>query len=281
MLMLNGHEVSQKISLEIEKESSRFLKTRGRKPQLTVIIVGGHPASEVYVAHKVKACQLRGFDSQVLRFDENVSQHELLGAIQSLNDDDLVDGVLVQLPLPAHISVDQVLGTISPLKDSDGFTFQNFGQRFLSKKGVAPCTPAGIIEILKYYQRPLRGQHAVVVGRSNIVGKPISLLLLEEGATVSICHSQTQNLSEFTRQGDLVIVAAGRKHLLGANDFKQGACVIDVGIHRTPHGLTGDVNPAGLESVLSAYSPVPGGVGPMTIAMLLKNTLDLAFKLHP
>lgn len=276
MLVLDGKAVSKHLCQNLEKETSQFQQKMGRKPQLTVIIVGKNPASEVYVSHKVKACHTWGFDSKVLNLKEDVSERELLKSIVDLNEDDAVDGILVQLPLPKHISVNQVLATIAPDKDADGFTFENFGQRFTARAGVAPCTPAGIIEILKHFQIPIKGQHAVVVGRSNIVGKPVSLLLLEEGATVSICHSQTQNLSEMTRMGDIVVVAAGRQHLLGYKDFKKGACVVDVGIHRTSHGLTGDVNPEGLADVLSAFTPVPGGVGPMTIAMLLKNTMLLA-----
>ena len=276
MLILDGKVVSKHLLQKIEIEAAQFLQKTARKPHLSVIQVGQNPASSVYVSHKVKACGLHGFSSQVISLPDSISEEKLLRSILELNEDDQVDGILVQLPLPEHIEVNQVLATIAPEKDSDGFTFQNFGERFTAGSGVAPCTPAGIIEILKHYQIPLKGQHAVVVGRSNIVGKPVSLLLLEEGATVSICHSQTKNLSMMTQMADLVIVAAGRPHLLGQKDFKAGAVVIDVGIHRDPSGLIGDVDPIGLDQKLSARSPVPGGVGPMTIAMLLKNTMKLA-----
>ncbi len=276
MIRLDGKVVSTKIRAEIKGDIQQFEKKSGRPPGLAVILVGQDPASQTYVRGKIRACAEVGIQSFHHELPQATSAADLKAMVQKLNDDPKVDGILVQLPLPAHLKTDEVLSWIDPRKDPDGLTVQNQGLLMLGRSLVPSCTPAGIIEILKHYNVTIEGKTAVVVGRSQIVGKPMALLLLQENATVTIAHSKTQDLFRITRGADIVVAAAGRPHFLGREAFKQGAVVVDVGIHRTDKGLVGDVRADELEDHVTALTPVPGGVGPMTITMLLRNTLTLA-----
>jgi len=248
-----------------------------RPPGLAVILVGENAASQVYVRNKVKACEESGIVSQLHRAPQTLTEQDLLKMIQGLNDDPTVDGILVQLPLPKHIDSHRVIEAIAADKDVDGFHISNAGALMTGKPLFQPCTPYGVMKMLDSIQTPLRGAHAVVVGASNIVGKPMALMLLAAGATVTLCNSKTQNLHEHTRRADILIAAVGRVHMIRADMVKPGAVVIDVGINRTPDGkLAGDVDFDAVRAVAGAITPVPGGVGPMTIAMLLVNTLESA-----
>lgn len=243
-----------------------------------MVLVGQDPASQVYVRNKIRACGDVGFDSRVIRISAAASPNELRDALGILGTELGVDGVLVQLPLPSGWP-SQLIDELLPVeKDVDGLTSRSLGQFFLGQELVAPCTPQGVIHLLQHYQIPLQGSRAVVVGRSHIVGLPMAHLLLRQNATVTVCHSRTQNLVDHTRAADLVVVAVGKPHLLGRDDFKRGAVVVDVGIHGSGSGteLRGDVRVEGLEDWCAAITPVPGGVGPMTICTLLENTLTLA-----
>jgi methylenetetrahydrofolate dehydrogenase (NADP+) / methenyltetrahydrofolate cyclohydrolase len=249
------------------------------RPGLTVVLVGDNQASRVYVRNKIKACEEAGFTSRLIELPASTSQESLLAQVGALNDDAAVHGILVQLPLPAHIDDQTVIEAISPAKDVDGFHVASAGALMTGLPGFAPCTPAGIMEMLRHESIPIEGRHAVVVGRSNIVGKPMAMLLLQAGATVTICHSKTPDLAAMTRQADILVAAVGRVNLITADMVKPGACVIDVGMNRDAQGkLCGDVDFAGVRQVAGSITPVPGGVGPMTIAMLLANTLK-AFRL--
>ncbi len=279
MILLSGTKVSAKIRKQLAQESAEFLKARRRPPGLAVVIVGDDPASHVYVKNKIKACDEVGFRSFHHHLPATVSESEVLERIQSLTDSPEVDGMLVQLPLPKHLSSERILAAISPLKDADALTIENQGLLYAGRPRVKPCTPAGVIEILKHYDIPIAGQEAVVVGRSAIVGRPMAQLLLMEDATVTIAHSKTRDLRDVTLRADIVVVAAGKPRFLGADDFKKDSVIIDVGVHRLFDGLCGDVRFEELRAFARAATPVPGGVGPMTITMLLQNTLQLA-KLH-
>ena len=248
----------------------------GRQPGLAVVLVGEDPASQVYVRNKIRACEEVGIKSFHHEVAESTTADELKNLILGLNENDEVDGILVQLPLPNHLSAGEVLSSIDPKKDPDSLTAENMGLLFAGKPRVASCTPAGVMEILKHYQIPVKGKTAVVVGRSNIVGKPMGHLLLMEDATVGFVHKGTQDPRRYTTKADILVVAAGVKGLIGPDDIKEGAVVIDVGIHRTENGLCGDVRFDDVKDKASAITPVPGGVGPMTITMLLANTLELA-----
>lgn len=282
MKKMDGKLVAQNLKDHVKKEVQE-LKKKGIQPCLCVILAGNNPASEIYVRHKMTACDEVGIHSKLLKFPEDVPQEELLKKIDLLDHDDKVHGILVQLPLPEHLDQKAVLSGLSPKKDVDVLTTKNIGALWSSSSDVQPCTPKGIQMMLEYYGIPLEGRHVVVVGRSLIVGLPVVQLLLNKNATVTICHSKTSSLREHTRTADVVIAACGKHHLLRVQDFKKGAVVIDVGIHRISREgkrfLEGDVCPDGLEDVLSYFSPVPGGVGPMTIAVLLHNTIQLARKL--
>ena len=279
MEKMKGKEVAQTLKDQVKTEV-QGLKKQGIHPSLCVLLAGDDLASEVYVKHKMKACNEAGIHSQLLKFPKNVPSEELIKTLDSLNQDEKVHGVLVQMPLPAHLDPKMILSFLSPKKDVDALTAESVGALWSSSSFLSPCTPQGIIRMLEYYKIPLEARHAVVVGRSLIVGLPMVQLLLKKNATVTVCHSKTSSLGEHTKRADLVIAACGKHHLLKAQDFKKGAVVIDVGIHRiSKEGKTvleGDVCPKGLEDVLSYFSPVPGGVGPMTIACLLQNTLQLA-----
>jgi len=280
---MDGRQVAQSLKEQVTR-GVQDLKKQGIHPGLCVVLVGEYPASQVYVRHKMTACDELGIYSKLLKFPENVSQEELVQTLKSLNQDPHIHGILVQLPLPGHLNQKTLLSYLSPKKDVDALTTENIGAVWSSSAKIHPCTPKGIQIMFEHYEIPLEGRHAVVVGRSFTVGLPMAQLLLEKNATVTICHSKTSSLREHTQTADVVIVACGKHHLLKAQDFKTGAVVIDVGIHRISKKgktvLEGDVCPEGLEDVLSYFSPVPGGVGPMTISVLLHNTVQLARKCH-
>lgn len=288
MLILDGKEVSNKVRASLLPRIQKFLEKTGRAPQLTVVIVGDDKASHIYVRNKKIACEKLGMASSILALPATVTQKQLNETLHQLNQDGAVDGILVQLPLPHHLSSEEVLEIVSPQKDVDGLTYKSLGYFFAGQPIVQPCTPAGVMTILKHYNIVVEGLRAVVVGRSNIVGKPMAQMLIEANATVTVCHSKTKNLSQFTREADLVVVAAGKAALLGREDFKKDAIVIDVGIHGVAQDgkqsgkhegkLCGDVRFAELDGWVKAATPVPGGVGPMTITTLLQNTCLLAEK---
>jgi methylenetetrahydrofolate dehydrogenase (NADP+)/methenyltetrahydrofolate cyclohydrolase len=273
-LILDGRKVSRETRAGLARQAAEFTSRHSRKPGLAVIIVGDDPASRIYVRQKAKACSDVGFHSGVDTFPADTSQENLLARITALNADDSFDGILVQLPLPPHISEEEVVEAISPAKDVDGFHPVNVGHLLLDKPRFVPCTPLGIMTMLSYYDIDPSGMEAVVIGRSHIVGKPAAILLLRKNATVTICHSRTAGLAEHTRRADLIIAAVGKRGLLTADMVQPGAVVIDVGMNRLEgKKVVGDVDFEGLLSVAGAITPVPGGVGPMTIAMLLSNTL--------
>lgn len=276
--ILQGKEVAQSIRNELATEVAE-LKKQGIVPGLTVIIVGDDPASHSYVRGKAKGCEEVGIASELIMKDADITEEELLAIIQQLNENPNVNGILVQLPLPAHISEKAVIEAIVPEKDVDGFHPISVGNMVLGYDTMLPCTPHGIIELIKRTGTSISGKHAVVIGRSNIVGKPVSLLLQQENATVTMCHSRTQNLEEQTQKADILVVATGRAHMIGKEHVKPGAVVIDVGVNRIDTGkLVGDVKFDEVKDVASYLTPVPGGVGPMTITMLLKNTVAAAKK---
>lgn len=276
--ILQGKEVAQSIRFELANEVAD-LKEQGIVPGLTVVLVGDDPASHSYVRGKSKGCEEVGIRSELILKDASTTEEELLSIIQELNENPNVNGILVQLPLPAHISEAAVIEAIHPEKDVDGFHPISVGNMVLGNETMLPCTPHGIIELIKRTGTSIAGKHAVVIGRSNIVGKPVSLLLQQENATVTMCHSRTQNLEEYTRKADILVVATGRAHMIGKEHVKPGAVVIDVGVNRIESGkLVGDVKFDEVQEVASFLTPVPGGVGPMTITMLLKNTVMAARK---
>ena len=277
MQVMSGKEVSAFVRGQIKEETALFTEKTGITPGLAVVIVGEDPASQVYVRNKHRACQEVGFKSEVYELPAETTEEELLSLVERLNADSTIHGILVQLPLPRHIDEGKVIHAISLEKDVDAFHPQNVGRITIGDYDFLPCTPAGVMEILKYYGVSLEGKECVVVGRSNIVGKPQALLLLEQNATVTVCHSRTRDLGEVTRRADVLVVAVGRPRFIGADMVKQGAVVVDVGINRLPDGtLCGDVDYEAVSAVASAMTPVPGGVGPMTITMLLRNTLSAA-----
>lgn len=265
----------KKISTEVKEELKQKVAAEGLEVTLAVIQVGNDPASTVYVGNKKKACEYIGIRSLAYELPEETTEEELLNLVRDLNAREDVHGILVQLPLPAHINEDKVIQTISPLKDVDGFHPQSVGALSIGQKGFVSCTPAGVIELLKRSGVEIEGKECVIVGRSNIVGKPMALLMLRENATVTICHSRTKNLKEVTKRADILIVAIGKPKFIDESYVKDGAVVIDVGIHRDENNkLCGDVDYASVEPKVSAITPVPGGVGPMTIAMLMNNCVE-------
>ena len=277
MTLLDGKALSAKIKEEL-KEKNQFLKSKGIESCLAVILVGDDPASQTYVKSKAKACEECGIKSLVYHLNENTTQNELLALINTLNHDDSVHGILVQLPLPDHICKDLILESIISSKDVDGFHPINVGYLNLGlESGFLPCTPLGVMKLLKAYKIDLEGKDAVIIGASNIVGRPMATMLLNAGATVSVCHIKTKDLSLYTRQADLIIVAAGCVNLLRSDMVKEGVIVVDVGINRLESGkIVGDVDFEEVSKKSSYITPVPGGVGPMTIAMLLENTVKSA-----
>ena len=269
--LIDGKKISGEIKDEL-KEKVAQLKEKGVEVTLAVIQVGNDPASTVYVGNKKKACAYIGINSLAYELPEETTQEELLNLVRQLNDREDVNGILVQLPLPAHIDEDTVIRTIAPEKDVDGFHPQSVGLLSIGQKGFVSCTPAGIIQLLKRSGIEIDGKECVVVGRSNIVGKPMAMLLIRENGTVTVCHSHTRDLKEVTRRADILVVAIGKRQFITADYVKEGATVIDVGMHRKEDGkLCGDVD---LEPVAGAITPVPGGVGPMTIAMLMNNCVS-------
>ena len=273
--IIDGKALSLSLKEEMRSRVEALADKYGRRPCLAVIMVGDNPASHSYIRGKVKAAEFVGIDSKVLEFPENISERELLSAIENLNEDDGVDGILVQLPLPKHISEDKVIDAIAKEKDVDGFHVLNVGSLWIGDKCIVPCTPKGCIHLIKSTGIDIKGKLAVVVGRSNIVGKPVAKLLLDENATVVIAHSRTADLKALTLQADILVVAVGKENVVTADMVKPGAVVIDVGMNRNAEGkLCGDVDFAGVSEVAGWITPVPGGVGPMTIAMLMKNTIE-------
>lgn len=274
--LIDGNALSKKIREEAAVRAAA-LAARGHKPGLAVILVGEDPASAVYVRNKVKACHEYGLHSVLEKYDASLSEAELLARIEALNNDPTIHGILVQMPLPRHINPQRVIETISTLKDVDGYSVQSAGDLMAGLPGFRPCTPYGCMKLIETTGVPLKGKHAVVIGRSNTVGKPMALLLLQANATVTVCHSATADIGHHTRQADVVVVAVGRRNTLTADMVKPGAVVIDVGMNRNDEGkLCGDVDFAGVKEVASWITPVPGGVGPMTITMLLVNTVEAA-----
>ena len=279
--IINGKLVSSEIRAEIAKEVAAFKAQSGVTPGLSVIIVGNNPASLVYVRNKAKACAEVGINSIEIALPEDVTEAEVLDRIAALNADPAVHGILVQLPLPAHIDQERVINSISPRKDVDAFHPENVGRIMIGNYDMLPCTPAGVMDLLDYYKIGISGKKCVVLGRSNIVGKPMAHLLLERNGTVTVCHSKTQNLDDEIKSADVLVVAIGRAEVVKGSMIKPGAVVVDVGINRCEDGkLRGDVEYSTASEVASYITPVPGGVGPMTITTLLKNTLFAAGKEH-
>lgn len=274
--IIDGIALSQKLRTQVSLGVAK-LAQQGIKPGLAVVLVGDNPASQVYVRNKVKACDEAGFHSILEKYDATLSEADLLQRVDALNSDSSIHGILVQLPLPAHIDAQKVIEAISPAKDVDGFHIASAGALMTGMQGFWPCTPYGCMKMLESIGYELKGKHAVVIGRSNIVGKPMALMLLQQNATVTICHSATGNLKDITLQADVIVAAVGKRNVLTADMVKPGAVVLDVGMNRNDEGkLCGDVDFEGLKEIAGYISPVPGGVGPMTIAMLLVNTLKSA-----
>lgn len=275
--IIDGKSISSFVKDKIREEVS-YLKANSITVGLAVIIVGEDKASQLYVANKRKACENLGIMSETHYLPENTSQKELLELIDNLNKDKNINGILVQLPLPAHLDEKAIINAILPEKDVDAFHPVNVGKIMQGDYDFVPCTPAGIMEMLKYEDIDLTGKHCVIIGRSNIVGKPMAMLMLHKNATVTICHSKTENLKDICKQADILVVAIGKPNFVNSDYVKPGAVVIDVGINRVGGKFCGDVDFADVEHITSAITPVPGGVGPMTIAMLMKNTLTAALK---
>lgn len=275
--IIDGNALSRQLRTEVAQRASA-LKARGVTPGLAVVLVGDSPASQVYVRNKVKACEDAGLHSVLEKYDADMTEAALLARVEALNNDPSIHGILVQLPLPAHIDDHKVIETISPLKDVDGFHVASAGALMVGEVGFKACTPYGCMKMLESIgMKDLRGKHAVVIGRSNIVGKPMAMMLLAANATVTICHSGTADLAAMTRQADIVVAAVGKRNVLTADMCKPGAVVIDVGMNRNDEGkLCGDVDFDGVKEVAGFITPVPGGVGPMTITMLLVNTMEAA-----
>lgn len=272
--IIDGKEVSSYVKQQVKLQTD-ILKQQGITPCLAVIIVEGDPASRVYVNNKKRACEVCGIKSLEYALAGDVSEEELLALIDKLNNDSSVNGILCQLPVPKHIDEKKVIDAISPAKDVDGFSAENVGKIWLGDYSISPCTPMGVIELLDYYKIDVQGKNCVVVGRSNIVGKPMAALLLERNATVTVCHSKTKDLASFTKNADIIVAAVGRAGFITADMVSEDAVVIDVGINRLSDGkLAGDVDFEAVKEKASYITPVPGGCGPMTIAVLMKNTIE-------
>ena len=276
--LIDGKQVSATVKEQVKQETENLFEKYGKRPALAVVIVGNNPASRVYVNNKKKACEMVGFQSFEYALPEDTTQEELLELVQTLNADENINGILVQLPVPKKIDENAIINAISSEKDVDAFHPENVGKIMIGDYAFLPCTPAGVMELIHATGIEISGKKCVVIGRSNIVGKPMAMLLLHESGTVTICHSRTQDLPSVTREADILVVAIGKANFVTADMVKEGAVVIDVGMNRLENGkLCGDVNFAEVEPKASWITPVPGGVGPMTIAMLMKNTLT-AFK---
>ncbi|HGC7111154.1 TPA: bifunctional methylenetetrahydrofolate dehydrogenase/methenyltetrahydrofolate cyclohydrolase [Streptococcus agalactiae] len=277
--LIDGKALSQKMQAELGRKVERLKEQHGIIPGLAVILVGDNPASQVYVRNKERSALEAGFKSETLRLSESISQEELIDIIHQYNEDKSIHGILVQLPLPQHINDKKIILAIDPKKDVDGFHPMNTGHLWSGRPMMVPCTPAGIMEMFREYHVDLEGKHAVIIGRSNIVGKPMAQLLLDKNATVTLTHSRTRNLSEVTKEADILIVAIGQGHFVTKDFVKEGAVVIDVGMNRDENGkLIGDVVFEQVAEVASMITPVPGGVGPMTITMLLEQTYQAALR---
>lgn len=279
MAIIDGKRVSDLIRDELKDEITK-INEQGDTIRLAVIIVGKDPASEVYVRNKIKACEYVGIESLCYTFPENVSEEEILSLIDKLNKDESVYGILVQLPLPKHLNKEKILNQIDVCKDVDGFSAYQAGRLFLGEDALVSCTPKGIIELLHRYNIDLEGKNAVVIGRSNIVGKPTAMLLMQNNATVTVCHSRTTNLAEYTNKADVIVLAVGKPRFLTSDMIKDGVVVIDAGINRVNGKLCGDSDFEAIKDKCSFITPVPGGVGPMTVTMLLKNTLQSYYSTH-
>jgi len=272
MKLIDGKQVAESVKERLKAEVAK-LKENGVHPCLAVILAGNDPASQVYVKNKIKTAEELGIKSLSFTFDESVTEEQLIEVIETLNADATVHGILVQLPLPKGLNEERVLKSISDEKDVDGFSVYNMGQLVLGREGFVPCTPLGVIELLKSTGEEISGKRAVIIGRSNIVGKPLALLLLKENATVTVCHTKTKNLKEVSKEADILVAAVGRAKMVTDDMVKDGAIVIDVGINRVDGKLCGDVDFDNVKEKCSYITPVPGGVGPMTIAMLMNNTV--------
>ncbi|WP_101101778.1 bifunctional methylenetetrahydrofolate dehydrogenase/methenyltetrahydrofolate cyclohydrolase FolD [Macromonas bipunctata] len=274
--LIDGNALSRQLRTQVS-ERVAALKAQGLTPGLAVVLVGDNPASQVYVRNKVKACEDTGMHSVLEKYDASLTEAELLARVEALNNDPAIHGILVQLPLPAHIDAHKVIEAISPAKDVDGFHVASAGALMVGQPGFWPCTPYGCMKMLESIGYDLRGKHAVVIGRSNIVGKPMAMMLLQQDATVTVCHSRTADLKAQTLQADVIVAAVGKRNVLTADMVKPGAVVLDVGMNRNDEGkLCGDVDFDGVKEVAGYITPVPGGVGPMTITMLMVNTLESA-----
>lgn len=275
--IINGKDLAKKIRLELKEECNK-LKIKNINPKLAVIMVGENPASKVYVRNKSKACEEVGIEYEEYLLKEDTKQHELINLIKKLNKDDTISGILLQSPIPKHLDINEAFDTISYMKDVDGFTPTNVGKLAIGEDTFISCTPYGIIKIFEEYNIDLTGKNVVIIGRSNIVGKPLLQCCLNKNATVTICHSKTKNLCEYTKKADILISAIGKAKYVTKEMIKQGAVVIDVGINRTESGkLVGDVDFESVEPIASYITPVPGGVGPMTIAMLMNNVIKAEY----
>ena len=274
--LIDGNALSRQLRADVSARVAA-LKSRGVTPGLAVVLVGDNPASQVYVRNKVKACEDTGMFSLLEKYSADMTEADLLARVEALNNDPRIHGILVQLPLPAHIDAQKVIEAISPAKDVDGFHIASAGALMTGMEGFWPCTPYGCMKMLESIGYKLKGKHAVVIGRSNIVGKPMAMMLLQQDATVTICHSRTANLKAITSQADVIVAAVGKRDVLTADMVKLGAVVLDVGMNRNDEGkLCGDVDFDGVKEVAGYITPVPGGVGPMTITMLMVNTLTSA-----
>ncbi|MFW9620591.1 MAG: bifunctional methylenetetrahydrofolate dehydrogenase/methenyltetrahydrofolate cyclohydrolase FolD [Macromonas sp.] len=279
--LIDGNALSRQLRTQVS-ERVAALKAQGLTPGLAVVLVGDNPASQVYVRNKVKACEDTGMHSVLEKYDASLTEAELLARVEALNNDPTIHGILVQLPLPAHIDAHKVIEAISPAKDVDGFHVASAGALMVGQPGFWPCTPYGCMKMLESIGYDLRGKHAVVIGRSNIVGKPMAMMLLQQDATVTVCHSRTADLKAQTLQADVIVAAVGKRNVLTADMVKPGAVVLDVGMNRNDDGkLCGDVDFDGVKAVAGYITPVPGGVGPMTITMLMVNTLESAERSLP
>ena len=274
-MIIDGKAISTQMKLDLASEVATLKETYGRAPKLAVVLVGEDPASQIYVRNKERACEKIGIENLLIRKDDTLTEIELLEIIDNLNNDESVDGILVQLPLPGHINEMKVIEAISPLKDVDGFHPESIASLFLDRIGFTPCTPAGVIALLDAIHYDLEGKEVVVVGRSHNVGKPLALLALQRNATVTIAHSKTQNLKEVCQRADVLMCAVGKREMITADYVKEGAVVIDIGINRDENGkICGDVKYDEVAMKTTAITPVPGGVGPMTITLLMKNTVE-------
>lgn len=279
--LIDGNALSRQLRTQVS-ERVAALKAQGLTPGLAVVLVGDNPASQVYVRNKVKACEDTGMHSVLEKYDASLTEAELLARVEALNNDPTIHGILVQLPLPAHIDAHKVIEAISPAKDVDGFHVASAGALMVGQPGFWPCTPYGCMKMLESIGYDLRGKHAVIIGRSNIVGKPMAMMLLQQDATVTVCHSRTADLKAQTLQADVIVAAVGKRNVLTADMVKPGAVVLDVGMNRNDDGkLCGDVDFDGVKAVAGYITPVPGGVGPMTITMLMVNTLESAERSLP